>query len=184
MARQPWYYEDLREEHLFNLSLSRLRGESNAIFSYLMGDWKKDSTKLFWEVLSCNRLRLQQGKFWLSSYQEKFLHKEYAAPGLVHRYVVEQPSLEILKAQMDTALPISDIWSWLLCEQEVGPDDLHWKGPFSPEFFYDSNVPHDMCAKILRALNISSLVSGISNTFISWKTAQLTQILYILSKCN
>lgn len=30
--------KSLREEHLFSLSLSRLRRESNAIFSYLMGD--------------------------------------------------------------------------------------------------------------------------------------------------
>lgn len=90
-----------------------------------------------------------------------------------------------VKAQLDIVLSnLLYIWNWPLCEQEVGPDDLQKKGRFSPTFFCDSNVPHDMCAKILSSLNISSLVSGVINTLISGNTAELTQILYILSKCN
>lgn len=68
-------------------------------------------------------------------------------------------------------------------EQEGGWADLGRQGPFSPEFC-DSNVPHDMCTKIRGALHISSLVSGIVNTFISWNAAELTQILNVLSKHN
>lgn len=36
-----------REGHLFSLFLSRLRRYPTAIFSYLMGNWKKDRTRLF-----------------------------------------------------------------------------------------------------------------------------------------
>lgn len=70
-------------------------------------------------------------------------------------------------------LPIlnTDSWSWPHCEQEVGPGDLQRKGPFSPEFFYDSNVPHDMCAKILRALHHwcqASATLSSAGTLPSW----------------
>lgn len=150
-----------------------------------MGDWKKDSTKLFSEVLSCNRLRCSKGNSGWLAITKKFFTRSGAASEHGPREVMEYPSLEILKAQLDTAPSnLLYIWSRPHCEQEVGPDDLQRKGPFSPKLFHDSNVPYDMCAKILSALNISSLVSGIINTLISWNTAELTQILYILSKCN
>lgn len=177
--------KSLGEEHLFILSLSRLRRYPTAIFRYLMGDWKRDRTKFFSEVLSGNRWRCSKGNSGCLAIKKKYFTRSGAASEHGPREVMEYPSLETLKAQLDTALSnLLYIWSWPCCEQEVGPDDLQRKGPFSPKFFYDSNVPHDMCAKILSALNISSLVSGIINTFISWNAAELTQILYILSKCN
>lgn len=66
----------------------------------------------------------------------------------------------------------------------MGPGDLQRQGPFSPKFFNDSNVAHDTCAKTLGVLNAPTAVSGIITHFISWNTAKLTQIPYILSKCN
>lgn len=67
---------------------------------------------------------------------------------------------------------------------EVGPDDLQREGPSSPEFLCDSNAPRAMRAKTLSALHVSSLVSGIASAFISWSAAELTQILYILSRSD
>lgn len=72
--------KSLREEHLFSLSLSSLRRDSNAIFSYLMGDWKKDMTKLFWEVLSCNRLRYgKENSGWVA------IKKKFFARSVQHQ---------------------------------------------------------------------------------------------------
>lgn len=145
-----------------------------------MGNWKKDGTGLF-SVATGNG---QQGKFWLNRYRAKNLYKQWCSTKTWTWGAVKYPPLEILKTQLDTALSnVLCIWSWPRSEQEGGWADLGRQGPFSPEFC-DPNVPHDMCAKIRGALHISSLVSGIVNTFISWNAAELTQTLKALSKHN
>ena len=104
--------KSLREEHLFSLSLSRLRRHLIAIFSCLMGDWKKDGTKLFSEVLSCNRLRCSKDNSGWLAIKKKFFIKGGAASDHGPREVMEYPTLEILKAQLDTALRnLLYIWS-------------------------------------------------------------------------
>lgn len=90
----------VREEHLFSLSLSRLRRYPIATSSYLRGDWEKDRTKLFSEVLSCN----SKGNSGWSAIKKKFFVRGGAASEHGPREVMEYPSLEVLSAQLDTAL--------------------------------------------------------------------------------
>lgn len=144
--------KSLREEHLFRLSISRLRRYPIVIFSYVTGEWKQEGTKLFSEV---QRIKVCQGKFWLVSYLDEIIHKERCS---VRTWALSGRRISIPGNTQSSAGHSPEqsalyILSWLHCELEVGQDDLQRKGSFSPEF-YDSSVLHDMCAKTLSALNI------------------------------
>lgn len=104
MAGEPWYYEEF-ERGTFIQPFPLQAKERFKCHLQLSNGWLKErQDQTFLRGAQLQQIKVRQGKFWLSSYKEKILHKECAASEHVPRQVVEQPSLEILKAQPDTAL--------------------------------------------------------------------------------
>ena len=120
------YEGRLRDLGLFSLEKRRLRGDFINTYKYLKGGCQDDGTRLF-SVVPNNRTRgnghkLEHSKIQLNMRKNFFPVRVPEQWHRLPREVVESPSLETFKTNLDAALcPL--LWVSLL-KQGVGQDDL------------------------------------------------------------
>jgi len=102
------YEERLREMGLFCLEKRRLWGDLLAAFQYLKGAYKKAGEGLFTRAYSDrtrgNDFKLKEGKYRLDARKKFFTVRVVRHWQRLPRETVDAPSLEVLKARLDSAL--------------------------------------------------------------------------------
>ncbi|KAK4816837.1 hypothetical protein QYF61_023901 [Mycteria americana] len=110
-----FYEEKLSGLGLFSLEKRRLRRDIINVCNYLKEGYKEDGTKLFPVVLSDNGHKIKDTTFHLNTRKKHFYCESGQTVGQVAQ-IVESPSSEKLKAQLDTV-----VGNLLMAETEL-PD--------------------------------------------------------------
>lgn len=125
--------ERLKEPGLFGLEKKRLRRGCHQWADVFEGGCQEDGAGLFLVVLSNgmtgNGQEQKQRKFHLNT-SKTFFTLRVTAQGAVLREVVETPSVEKFKSQLDLNLtdgPWETLFEW-----EFGLEDLKWSLPVLP----------------------------------------------------
>ncbi|PKU45878.1 hypothetical protein llap_3820 [Limosa lapponica baueri] len=102
------YEERLRELSLFSLEKRRLRGDLITMFQYLKGGYKEDGHSLFkrshMEKTRSNRYKLLLGRFRLDKRGKFFKLRTISHWNNLPGVVVDSPSLDTFKIQLDRVL--------------------------------------------------------------------------------
>ena len=102
------YEERLRELGLFSLEKRRLRGDLITMFQYLKGGYKEDGDSLFTrshlEKMGGNGYKFLLGRLLLDTRGEFFTIRTISHWNNLPREVVDSPTLDTFKIQLDRVL--------------------------------------------------------------------------------